>query len=131
MRDSVFAEIDYAFKPARVYTKQEPAEARGFMIRTNRWKYLLWEGFESQLFDLKGDPNEFDDLGASPEHAEVRAKLHERLFQWLRTRATRITHSEQTVRNRTGGARNVGIIIGEWLPEETVKGDPGSDYWMK
>ncbi|RZO37727.1 MAG: phosphonate monoester hydrolase [Rhodospirillaceae bacterium] len=131
LRDAVFAEIDYSFKPARKYTGKEPAEARGFMIRTYRWKYLLWEGYRSQLFDLENDPNEFDDLGESADHANIRAELHERLFRWLRTRATRITISEEAVRHRTGGAPKQGIIIGEWSPEETIKGDPNSDYWVE
>ena len=131
LRDAVFAEIDYSFKPARKYTGKEPAEARGFMIRTDRWKYLLWEGYRSQLFDRENDPNEFDDLGESADHVNIRAELHERLFRWLRTRATRITISEGAVRNRTGGAPKQGIIIGEWSPEETIKGDPDSDYWVE
>ena len=131
LRDAVFAEIDYSFKPARKYTGKEPAEARGFMIRTYSWKYLLWEGYRSQLFDLENDPNEFDDLGESADHANIRAELHERLFRWLRTRATRITISEEAVRHRTGGAPKQGIIIGEWSPEETIKGDPNSDYWVE
>ena len=130
LRDAVFAEIEYGFKPARVYADREPSEARGFMIRTDRWKYLLWEGFPSQLFDLQNDPNEFHDLGASPDHAEICGELHERLFHWLRNHTMRITYSNETVRNRVGGAPKVGIIIGEWLPEETVKGDPESDYWV-
>ena len=99
--DAVFAEIGYSFKPARKYTGKEPAEARGY--GTPPLKYLLWEGYRSQLFDLENDPNEFDDLGESADHANIRAELHERLFRWLRTRATRITISE-AVRNRTGGA---------------------------
>ena len=131
LRDAVFAEIDYSFKPARKYTGKEPAEARGFMIRTHRWKYLLWEGYRSQLFDLENDPNEFGDLGESADHANIREELHERLFRWLRTRATRITISEEAVRHRTGGAPKQGIIIGEWSPEETIKGDPNSDYWVE
>lgn len=131
LRDAVFAEIDYSFKPARTYIGREPAEARGFMIRTARWKYILWEGYHPQLFNLKVDPNEFDDLSGSTEHKDIRDELHERLFQWLRTRATRITISEEAVRNRTGSAPKHGIIIGEWSPEETIKGDPDSDYWAE
>ncbi len=131
LRDAVFAEIDYSFKPARTYIGREPSEARGFMVRTKRWKYILWEGYRSQLFDLDLDPNEFRDLSEAPEHSGLRDELHERLFQWLRTRATRITISEEAVRNRTGGAPKHGIIIGEWSPEETIKGDPESDYWVE
>ena len=131
LRDAVFAEIDYAFKPARIYAELEPSDARGFMVRTERWKYMLWEGYPSQLFDLEADPDEFNDLGASPDHSEICAELHERLFHWLRNRATRITMSDQTVRNRTGTAPKRGILIGRWLPDEVVKDDPDSDYWVK
>lgn len=129
-RDAVFSESDYAFKPVRRYLDIEPADARAFMIRTDRWKYILYEGYRSQLFDLETDPDEFRDLGGSPDHADVRAEMHERIFTWLRKRRTRIAISEEAVRKRTGGARRKGMIIGEWSPEETVKGDPDSDYWM-
>jgi hypothetical protein len=108
-----------------------PQDWRGFMVRTERWKYLLWEGYDPPLFDLDADPDEFAYLGTAPAHAETRAELHERLFAWPRARRTRITISEDTVRKRTGGAPNRGIIIGEWTPEETVKGDPESDYWFR
>ena len=129
-RDAVFSESDYAFKPVRRYLDIEPADARAFMVRTDRWKYILYEGYRPQLFDLESDPDEFRDLGGRADHADVRAEMHERIFTWLRKRRTRIAISEEAVRKRTGGARRRGIIIGEWSPEETVKGDPDSDYWM-
>ena len=131
-RDAVFAEIDYSFKPVRKYLDDRaPAASKGFMVRTDRWKYILWEGFAPQLFDLETDPDEFADLGTDPAHAEIRAEMHERLFAWLRARAIRTTLSEEAVRNRTGRAPTRGIIIGEWLPEETVKGEPESGYWVE
>ncbi len=130
-RDAVFSESDFAFKPARSYLGIEPADARAFMARTDRWKYILYEGYRPQLFDLETDPEEFRDLGSSPDHADVRAEMHERIFAWLRKRRTRISISEEAVRKRTGGARRKGLIIGEWSPEETVKGDPSSDYWVQ
>lgn len=129
-RDAVFSESDFAFKPARRYLGIEPADARAFMVRTDRWKYILYEGYRPQLFDLETDPEEFRDLGRSPDHADVRAEMHERIFAWLRRRRTRVSISEEAVRKRTGGARGRGLIIGEWSPEETIKGDPDSDYWV-
>ncbi len=130
-RKAVFSEIDYSPKPARNYTKREPAQARGYMIRTEKWKYILWEGSESQLFDLENDPNEFQDLGVSKKHKAIRDELHERIFIWSRNKAMRITISEEEVRRRTGGARKRGVIIGEWSTEETIKGQPESDYWIE
>ncbi len=130
-RDAVFCESDYSFKPVRVYLNKEPAEARSFMIRTERWKYILYEHYRPQLFDLETDPDEFVDLGDDPAHAATRAELHEQLFAWLRARRTRIAISEDSVREATGRARKTGIIIGEWSPAEAVKDEPGSDYWME
>ena len=130
-RDAVFSEIDYSPKPARKYINKEPAQAHGYMIRTNKWKYILWECFESQLFNLEDDPKEFHDLGQSSKHKNICKELHEQIFVWTRNSAKRVTISEDEVRRRTGGARKRGIIIGEWAPDETIKGEPDSEYWIK
>ena len=130
-RDAVFSEIDYSPKPARKYLEQEPARSRGYMVRTQKWKYILWEGFRSQLFDLENDPNEFEDLGASSQHQTILKTLHEKIFDWIRNTANRTTMSEDQVRRQAGGARKRGVIIGEWSAIETIKDDPDSDYWME
>ena len=53
------------------------------MIRRGRWKY--WRHYDSgrlapALFDLDSDPDELVDLGAAPEHAQLRSKLDARLL---------------------------------------------------
>lgn len=48
------------------------------MLRSGRWKLVHFEGMRPQLFDLETDPNEYRDLGESPQHAEIRNKLHAR-----------------------------------------------------
>ena len=113
-RDAVFSEVDYAFRSARHALGLGPDEARAFMVRTERWKYIHYEGFRPQLFDLEADPDEFDDLGEGAAHADVRAELHERLFAWLRRRKYRTTMDDVAVDVRTGNAHKRGIIIGEW-----------------
>lgn len=127
-RDAVFSESDYAFKPVREYLGLDPADARCFMIRTERWKYILYEGYPPQLFDLEKDPDEFRDLAGDPAHAGTCADMRERLFAWLRKRRTRITVSDESVRQRTGTSLQRGFIIGQWSPDEFVKGDPDSGY---
>ena len=99
-RDAAFSETDYAFRRARAYLGVAPDAARAFMVRRERWKYIYYEGFRPQLFDLENDPRELDDLGASPAEAEVRADLHERLFAWLRTRRLRTTISNESITGR-------------------------------
>ena len=50
-----------------------------FMLRHDRWKYIYYPNFAPQLFDMEVDPLEENDLGASLEHAEVRARCHARM----------------------------------------------------
>lgn len=84
------------------------------MVRTDRWKYVHYEHFRPQLFDLHSDPREQHDLGAHADFASVRSDMHERLFQWFRNRAIRPTMSDETVERRTATARERGIIIEIW-----------------
>lgn len=113
-RDAAFSEHDYGFMKARRELGLGPSDARSYMVRTDEWKYVFFEGFRPQLFDMKRDPREQRDLGADPGHAAVRAALHERLFLWLRRRAIRTTMSDETVEQRTNTARERGIIIEIW-----------------
>jgi arylsulfatase A-like enzyme len=113
-RDAAFSELDYAFRQARLDLGLAPHEARAFMVQTADWKYIHYEHFRPQLFELNADPDEFHDLGDSPAHAAVRADLHERLFTWLRTRRTRTTIDDATVDARTAGTQRRGIRIGVW-----------------
>jgi arylsulfatase A-like enzyme len=113
-RDAAFSELDYAFRPARLDLGLAPHEARAFMVQTAAWKYIYYEHFRPQLFDLNADPDEFHDLGDSPAHAAVQAALHERLFTWLRTRRTRTTIANTTIDARTAGTQRRGIRIGVW-----------------
>ncbi len=54
-----------------------------FMIRWDRWKYVYYVGYPSQLFDLDNDPDELDDLlghaDASPEIQQVCQEAEHRL----------------------------------------------------
>ena len=57
------------------------AIAAAFMIRRGTWKYIHYVGMEPQLFDLASDPDELNDLGSSPAHADIRAELHAELLK--------------------------------------------------
>jgi arylsulfatase A-like enzyme len=54
------------------------------------------------------------DLGASPDHEEVRREMHERLFTWMRKLRTRTTVSDARVAGAAGRAAEHGILIGVW-----------------
>ena len=113
-RDAVFAELDYGFRRARTVLRRGVRDCRALMVRTGEWKYVHWEGFRPQLFDLVGDPLEQADLGADPRCDAIRAGMRERLFDWLATLKRRTTVTDAEVERRTDAHRGHGIHIGIW-----------------
>ncbi|KZX98474.1 MULTISPECIES: sulfatase-like hydrolase/transferase [unclassified Sulfitobacter] len=113
-REAAVSEHDYAFQKARLLLGRAPSEARSVMIRTERWKYIHFEGFRPQLFDMETDPEELHDLGDDPAHEETRRALREELFLWFRTRANRTTMSDEEVAGRTYTAKERGVFIELW-----------------
>ena len=52
------------------------------MLRTEDFKYILYgDGFE-ELYDLRADPGETENLARRPEHAETTARMRLELLQW-------------------------------------------------
>ena len=91
-----------------------PTAARCYMVRTDRWKYVLYEGFRPQMFDLKEDPREQNDLGESAGHEEIRRELHEELFAWFRRRKMRRNVTDAEVERLTDTAKARGLFIEIW-----------------
>ncbi len=113
-RDAVFSEIDYAFYAARETVGVGPSDARGYMLRTERWKYVHFRHFPPQLFDLENDPDEFVDLGRDPAHAEVGREMHARLLDRLTARKNRVTMTDEGVAAMRRDEDESGIMIGKW-----------------
>ncbi|MDN2566330.1 alkaline phosphatase family protein [Aquibium sp. A9E412] len=131
-RDFVVSEYDYAPTPMAERLGVSPAEARLFMVRDRRWKYIHAETFRPMLFDLLNDPDEFRDLGADPEHAGIVAMMGERLAAWARRPSQRTTRSPAEIVAMRGGSHGKGILIGvydasEVAPEAAAayRGRPG------
>ena len=74
-RDCVYSELDYSFRQARLLRGKTPRNARAWSLRTDRWRYVYWLDEPEQLYDLRADPEEFQDLGTSAAYAEVRGAL--------------------------------------------------------
>jgi arylsulfatase A-like enzyme len=113
-RDAVYAELDYGFRRARRVLGRSVGQCRAMMVRTEEWKFVHWEGFRPQLFDLARDPHELRDLGADPAHEAVRSRMRERLFDWLASLKHRTTVTDDRVEARTDAHRAHGIHIGIW-----------------
>ena len=64
-----------------------PDGTRAFMYRDRRWKLVTYHGNGiGELYDLKADPNEFEDLWDDPQYATIKADLMKRSFDSLVTR---------------------------------------------
>lgn len=113
-RESAFSECDYSFYQARVHLNIRPHQAKAYMVRSQEWKYIFYEHFAPQLFDLQNDPKELQDLGTDPAYDSIRQKMQTQLFAIFRNRRSVVTMSEEEIMQRTGTAKKRGIIIGEW-----------------
>jgi len=113
-RELVFSEIDYAFYAARKTLDVGPSDARAYMIRTEKWKFIYFKGFPPQLFDLQSDPDEFIDLGQSDDHEQVRTMMKDLLLARLTDRKNRVTLSDQDVLNVPERQAESGVVIGVW-----------------
>ena len=113
-REAALSEIDYSYYQARIDLGIEPSQARAYMLKTNDWKYVYFKGFHPQLFDLKNDPLELEDLGESKNTQSIRSEFQGELLERLTERRNRVTVSDDVVQERTAGAEKVGIIIGRW-----------------
>ena len=113
-RDSVFSELDYSFREARLLLKRKPQECRAMMVRTERWKYVWWQDFRPMLFDLVNDPRELCDLGANDAYAHIRREMEGRLAAWLKARKMRVTVDDAYVEARTATHKKHGIFFGVW-----------------
>jgi choline-sulfatase len=69
--------------PATVYGEMlgEGVVAPLLMIRRGRYKYIYSQSDPEQLFDLKNDPNELNNLAGRPEFQELRREFYAELLQ--------------------------------------------------
>lgn len=125
-RDYAISEYDYAFDLARINLSVPLPDARLYMVTDGRWKYIHADGFAPMLYDLATDPQEFTDLGTSPDHADIRACLYEALARWSRTTRTQTTVSDAAITASDAALSaydtniNAGLYIGYWDEAEVV-----------
>jgi len=85
------------------------------LIRNQRHKFILYETFRPQLFDLKNDPDELVDLGEDEATQNLRLELTLELFRWLRQRRNRTEMpTERLFKMGPGVDERLGILIGCW-----------------
>ena len=63
---------------AVTYVERGP-KSHGKSIRTERWRFTVWSAGNTELYDHHADPEEWHNLAANPDRAEVVADLKRRL----------------------------------------------------
>ncbi len=127
-RRFVISEYSYAATHSAVRLGLSDRDARIFMVADKRWKLIHFEGgFRPMLFDLQTDPEEFVDLGASPDHAEVRATMYERLGEWGRRQSQRVTRSAADIARMRGASERRGVVLGVY-DEDDVEAELIAKY---
>lgn len=119
-RDYVICEYDYSATPVANILNADVRDATMFMVADKKWKLMHFEGgHRPMLFDLENDPNELQDLGASPDHAEIIDSLYDKLFAWARRPSQRTTRSEEQLKQMRTKSRGRGVILGIYDENDT------------
>lgn len=113
-RQYAISEADYAWRHARNTLELAADQTRAIMITDARWKYIHYEHFRPQLFDLNNDPNEQNDLATDASYTGECERMEQALYDWYRERKTRTTISNETVAKATGSAHARGYLFGLW-----------------
>jgi arylsulfatase A-like enzyme len=119
-REFAISEYDYSQQSFSPKTSRPPIECRVYMIANDKWKYIHAAGFPPVLFDRENDPDEFTDLGRSPEHADQCAVMHRALADWSLQYRQRVTVSEERATEMIGLEDKLGVLIGYWDEDDIV-----------
>ena len=82
------------------------------MVFDGRYKLVKFQGYRPILHDLEADPQEYHDLGVSPEAGPTLDKLYEYLKGWGLRMSQRVTMSEADIDRKKGEPQREGILVG-------------------
>lgn len=79
-------------------------------VRTDRYKLIRYHGIwdTNEFYDLQADPNEMNNLIASPEHQTIIEELTTDIYDWLESTDGMNIPLKRTVKKRFGDHRNQG-----------------------
>jgi arylsulfatase A-like enzyme len=73
--------LDLSFEKGKGVDGVKHPDAK--MVRTARWKYCYYPEDGAELYDLKADPKEENNLAGRAETQKVEAELRTRILNWL------------------------------------------------
>ena len=113
-RDFVYSELDYGFKAARLALGRTPQQSRAFSLRSVTHRYVNWLDLPEQLWDLRTDPDQFEDLGTDVTSQAQRQAMRETLLDFMARRKHRTTLSDEAVERSTNRHKAGGVFYGQW-----------------
>ncbi len=114
LRDYIISEYDFSTRMARLDLDLPVSDCRTQMVYDGRYKLIHIEGMRPILYDLKSDPDEFNDIGADPTSEPIIARLKAHLLDWALKHHTRVTMSDAAIKAEFGSEARAGIYIGVW-----------------
>jgi len=54
------------------------------MIRTHSYKLVIYDHYGDELYDMKQDPFELNNVAADPQYARIRKRLSRKLNKWIK-----------------------------------------------
>lgn len=113
-RNTVYSELDYSYRKARLLVGHSPLNSRAWAIRNEKWYYVYWMDAPEQLYDLEADPHQMQDLGRSFSHQAVREELRQELLEWFTRLKKRTTVSNAAIEKGTDAYKKAGVFYGQW-----------------
>ena len=100
-----------------------PYQSAQRSVRDDRWKLCVYPKINHrQLFDLKNDPHELNNLIDDPQHAKVRDRMLAKLQQWQTEMGDELPLSSEKpgakFRDLTGVKRKPDRHQPEWIVEK-------------
>ena len=71
------------YYPKKMAQADHEAHAKGFMMRTDRYKYISRINRKDELYDMVSDPGERHNIIDDPELKDMVMKMKEDLLYWL------------------------------------------------
>ena len=81
-RAAAHAEWDFRYYQSRIDAGLPKNRSQGLMIRTDRHKYMYFNGLPAQLYDLREDPGELVNIAGRSESRTTEEELREELLRW-------------------------------------------------
>ncbi len=89
------------------------AVSGAYMVQQGAWKYIWYEGFEPELFNLRSDPEEMFNLAHDAAHQEQRNSMHELLLNHCNPAQTdKQAFADQAALITHHGGRDAALKLG-------------------